>query len=84
MIVVSACPPLTIEDGRVTTSPGLAPGSTAIYSCNAGFELVGTSVRTCLPGGDWSGTQPACIEGIYASTQTGLHMYTSPPVLVSQ
>ena len=74
--VVSACPLLTIEDGRVTTSPGLAPGSTAIYSCNTGFELVGTSVRTCLPDGDWSGTQPACIEGIYASdSNRSSHVY---------
>ncbi len=34
--------------------------STARYSCEAGFGLVGVSVRTCEASGEWSGTAPFC------------------------
>ena len=57
------CPSLTIKDGRVTVT-GLTPGSTAIYTCDSGFELVGTVFRTCLTSGVWSGTDPVCNEGV--------------------
>lgn len=35
-------------------------GSTAIYSCNVGFNLVSTSRRVCTETGDWSGNAPVC------------------------
>ena len=57
------CPSLTIKDGRVTVT-GLTPGSTAIYTCDSGFELVGTGFRTCLTSGVWSGTDHVCNEGV--------------------
>ncbi|TNM90535.1 hypothetical protein fugu_002824, partial [Takifugu bimaculatus] len=30
------------------------------FSCEAGYSLIGSVERTCLPNGTWSGTQPVC------------------------
>ena len=35
-------------------------GSIAIYDCNEGFGLLGTSTRTCQPNGNWSDEAPTC------------------------
>ena len=35
-------------------------GGRATYTCNSGFRLVGSSTRTCLSNGSWSGSQPIC------------------------
>lgn len=37
-------------------------GSTATYTCNTGFELVGEMSRSCLANGEWSGTTPMCVS----------------------
>ena len=39
-------------------------GQTATYSCNAGYNLVGNSTRTC--DGVWSGSEPTC-QGVLLS-----------------
>ena len=38
-------------------------GAMAMYSCGAGFNLVGDAVRTCLADGSWSGLEPTCVPG---------------------
>ncbi len=30
------------------------------FTCEAGYTLIGSSERTCLQNGSWSGTQPVC------------------------
>ena len=34
--------------------------STATYSCDPGFQLVGVETRICLESAVWSGDPPAC------------------------
>ena len=47
------------DNGQVTLS-GTTLGSTATYTCNPGFVLDGTDVRTCMANGEWSGEVPTC------------------------
>ena len=35
--------------------------STASYSCDTGYELVGNTTRICQANGNWSGDQPSCL-----------------------
>ena len=35
-------------------------GSSASYSCLAGYELVGVASRTCATDGMWSSEEPTC------------------------
>ncbi len=46
-------------DGTVSV-PARTVGSTATYSCNTGFNLVGDKTRVCRAGGVWSGKTPDC------------------------
>ena len=54
------CGPLPdIPQGRVEFSTTTF-NSRANYVCNPGYSIVGTSVRTCLAVGVWSGREPTC------------------------
>ena len=48
-----------ISNGEVTFS-STSFGSTATYSCDAGYELVGEATTTCESSGQWIGTVPVC------------------------
>uniref|UniRef100_A0A673MU52 CUB and sushi domain-containing protein 3-like n=1 Tax=Sinocyclocheilus rhinocerous TaxID=307959 RepID=A0A673MU52_9TELE len=37
-------------------------GASAIFTCNSGYILVGSTVRECLASGLWSGTETHCLE----------------------
>ena len=39
---------------------GVAPGDTALFTCNPGFQLEGTSPLTCGNDGEWSDDPPTC------------------------
>ena len=47
------------ENGLVEFTSRL-PGSTATYTCDAGFNLIGSQTRTCLNNGFWSGVVSIC------------------------
>ena len=32
------------------------------HGCRRGYQLFGSSIRKCLPTGDWSGSMPVCIR----------------------
>ncbi|KAM9317096.1 CUB and sushi domain-containing protein 1 [Gastrophryne carolinensis] len=38
-------------------------GATTIFTCNAGYTLVGSHVRECLANGLWSGVETQCLAG---------------------
>ncbi|XP_019863662.1 PREDICTED: CUB and sushi domain-containing protein 1-like isoform X3 [Amphimedon queenslandica] len=55
------CGPLPhIANGAVSIHPDTRLGSTATYTCNSGYKLVGNDTRTCLANGKWSGQEPVC------------------------
>ena len=62
-------PPLTVvncgvltgqANGRVSYTSGTTIGQTATYSCNMGYNLMGSRSRTCQATGEWSGSAPTC------------------------
>ena len=42
------------------SSSTLSVGTTATYSCDSRYLLTGSSFRTCLSSGEWSGYAPYC------------------------
>ena len=54
-----------IPNGNVVIAPDTSLGSTATYSCDAGFNLVGEDTRTCQTNGEWSGEEPSCARKLF-------------------
>lgn len=77
-----SCPELSDPtDGNVTLS-GLTFGSSATYSCIAGFRLAGgDELRMCMADMEWSGDAPICTSmllGHFADTVCGgVHNYNT-------
>ena len=47
-------------NGEVITN-GTGLGSSALYSCSAGYELENDTTRICQPNGLWSNSEPSCL-----------------------
>lgn len=54
------CPELEVPTNGEVNITSSNVGSTATYTCNTGFELVGQRSRSCQSSGIWSGTAPTC------------------------
>lgn len=57
-----------ISCGELPTPPNgnkigtqITYGSTAIFTCDSGYMLVGSAVRECLSSGLWSGIETRCL-----------------------
>uniref|UniRef100_A0A8W7Q5B0 Furrowed n=1 Tax=Anopheles coluzzii TaxID=1518534 RepID=A0A8W7Q5B0_ANOCL len=58
--LIDWCPePPPIQGGRIKVS-GRRAGSTALYTCDYGFVLIGEPVLSCGLGGNWTGKIPVC------------------------
>jgi hypothetical protein len=56
------CPSLPDPDNGTVDIGNATVGTTAVYSCNFGFELSSTtSAVTCQADGAWHGTPPSCL-----------------------
>lgn len=71
-----------ISCGELPTPPNgnkigtqITYGSTAIFTCDSGYMLVGSAVRECLSSGLWSGTETRCL-GMETTIMTGLVLLT--------
>ncbi|WAR08657.1 CSMD3-like protein [Mya arenaria] len=57
------CPmPDSPENGYVNVSDGMVAGNKVVYSCKAGYTLVGVSERICEDDSTWSGLMPSCAK----------------------
>ncbi|XP_062510209.1 uncharacterized protein LOC134186269 [Corticium candelabrum] len=56
------CPPLFDHVNGITNGASARCDSTVTFSCFAGYKLIGNSNISCLQSGQWSGSQPQCIE----------------------
>ena len=48
------------SNGQVNVDEGLTVGSKAMYSCDSGFDLIGSQLRECLIIEKWSDREPYC------------------------
>ena len=55
-----ACGVLTNPANGQVGQTGTTFGQTATYKCNTGYNMVGSSTRTCQAMGVWSGSAPTC------------------------
>lgn len=54
------CGTLDSPDNGIVRVTGTTVGSFAKYTCNPGFKLSGSDMRTCQATGEWSGSAPVC------------------------
>ena len=55
-----SCSQPSIANGVVSVT-GQRSGDTATYTCDSGYELVGSATRTCQADGSWTGSAPTCV-----------------------
>ncbi len=55
------------------------PGTTAKYTCNDGFRLVGSSKRLCQKDGSWAGEAPTC-KRMNSCNQRYINLLASFPI----
>ena len=55
------CPSMGMPDngGMQCTGPQIT-GESCSFSCDPGYSLTGSSVRSCLPNNEWSGEEALC------------------------
>ncbi|HVZ73733.1 MAG TPA: hypothetical protein VHJ20_15240 [Polyangia bacterium] len=78
--VIAQCPALNSPTGGSVSAPNLTYGSTAMYTCNTGYSLVGIASRTCQASGTWSGSPPTCAPvdcGVPSKPGNGTVTYTT-------
>ena len=54
------CPELMNPDNGQVNLLGMDFGSVASYSCDSGYNLIGSVIRMCTFEGTWSGEDPIC------------------------
>ena len=60
------------ENGTVSV-PDTTYNSSANYSCDPGYGLIGDAMRTCLGTGSWSGSEPTCTSKYYDTQSVGVY-----------
>ena len=68
-------------------TPPYSISTTALYTCNAGFSLVGEATSQCVDGNDqatsvgiWTGTPPVCLGK--ASCFSTIYIYAFPVIAI--
>ena len=84
ILVFTYFPPLTAvncgaltnpANGQVSYTAGTTFGQTATYSCNMGYNLIGSRTRNCQATGRWSGSAPTC-QGKLLLHPWNMHVHT--------
>ncbi|XP_062903949.1 complement factor B-like [Mobula hypostoma] len=67
------CPAPAVEHGSFFPRRGShAPGDMVSIECDDGYQLLGSSSRTCLPNGRWNGSTTACDDGTDTCPNPGI------------
>ena len=57
---IITCPTLSATSPLIVSAAAVNIGDVITYSCDGGFEINGTSTRTCQNDGTWSDSEPTC------------------------
>ncbi|XP_049586360.1 CUB and sushi domain-containing protein 3 isoform X3 [Syngnathus scovelli] len=60
---IVSCGDLPVPPNGKKIGTQITFGASAIFSCNLGYVLTGSTVRECLLSGLWSGTETRCLAG---------------------
>uniref|UniRef100_A0A6Q2X490 CUB and Sushi multiple domains 3a n=1 Tax=Esox lucius TaxID=8010 RepID=A0A6Q2X490_ESOLU len=60
---IISCGDLPVPPNGKKIGTQMTFGATAIFTCDVGFMLVGSTVRECLSSGLWSGQETRCLAG---------------------
>jgi len=63
LILPVSCTTLTAPDNGTVDCTGNLFEDTCTFSCDDGFDLTGSEIRTCQSDRTWSGTQAVCTQG---------------------
>jgi len=70
LVLLVTCPPLdTPDNGTIDCSlgddgePNL--GDICQFTCDDGFELVGSEIRVCQNDSEWDATEASCTNGLF-------------------
>lgn len=55
------CGSLSFPTNGILRFSSTTIGGVARYSCSDLYRLLGSSTRTCMINGQWSGTEPTCV-----------------------
>ena len=61
-IGISRCPDLEVPEFSRKIGDNRTIGSVMYFICNDDYDIDGSNARMCQSNGEWSGTQPTCIE----------------------
>ena len=59
-ILTALCPDQSNPANGVVSQSGNSEGDTATYTCNDGYELVGSETLNCQSDGNWDDVPPVC------------------------
>ena len=74
LTTVVNCETLSNPANGLVVLTGVSVGSTADYTCNPGYELVGVAQRMCEMNREWSGEAPTC-ESMYMYICIYIYIY---------
>ncbi len=69
---LDTCPVLSSPANGQVSFTTVTVGSVARYTCQPGFQLIGTAVRVCREDEKWSGSEPICRRKFSYYTKSAL------------
>ena len=60
-------------NGNMTCTGDYVTDQNCTFTCEPGYDLMGSSLRTCLPNQTWSGQMPSCVRSSCPKLTSSTH-----------
>ena len=81
LLTVVDCGNLTNPTNGQVSTGRTTFGQTATYSCDPGYNLMGSTQHTCQATGVWSGSVPTCQGMLLLELEYHVHVYPDNTLL---